>query len=74
MSVPVLIPHVSYRSNIIMVLFPFRYLVKSDIFSFGGMLTNIWIWSGIACALLFLLLFDYIAHGVFYLSPHAMPP
>ena len=31
----------AYRSNIIIVLLPFRYPINDDTLSFGGMLTNI---------------------------------
>ena len=36
-------------SNIINDDFPFKYPMKFDIAIFGGILTNIWIWSLIAC-------------------------
>ena len=32
-----------------MWLFPFKYPINCDILYFGGILTNIWIWSGIKC-------------------------
>ena len=48
--VPILILRCAYRPKIIIALFPFRYPMNDDIFSFGGKLTDIWIWSGIACA------------------------
>ena len=37
-------------SNIIKLLFPFKYPIKDDTLILGGIFNNIWIWSDMACA------------------------
>ena len=57
---PICTSDFAWRSKIIRKRFSFKYPINCDTFTFGGILTNRWIWSGTPLLPRFLLFFQII--------------